>query len=253
VATSGLFRWSVEQEEQNAKLQSRGRRWVDNPARKVSARDKAIRVRVLTPDEVIRLLRCAEPYQEAYLRSFLHLGLRHGELTHTRLGVDLDVNAWIWEISNDHPPDERCSCAPCRDTGWSTKNKNAPRTIHVPDEPAAIRASIKRYLNLFPAQPGDCVFRNPRTGRPWVDRSLHEDFSALCERAGVPYGEKVRNGVVIHSLRHTCATQLLRSDVEISYVADLLGDKIDTIKKYYLHLNPHDLGSAVRKGPRYDV
>jgi len=252
VAASGMLSWSIERESERAGQEQREPRWYRNPAKLVASREKKVRVVVLSEEEVIRLLRHAEPYQVAYLRAFLHLGLRHGELCHTRLGEDLDLRRWLWEIQ-DHPKDDRCTCSPCRTNGWSPKNANAYRKLHVPSEPRALRESIERYLSLYPAEYGDYVFRNPRTGAPWVEKSLQEDFKALCDRAGVAYGRDVREGAVLHSLRHTCATQLLRAGVEITYAADLLGDTIETIKKTYVHLDAHDLGTAVRKGPSYDL
>lgn len=252
LAVSGLYHWSIREETERARADRRPPRWDTNPAAKVERTERRRRVTTASEQQVIRLLAAAEIYQEAYLRAFLHLGLRLDELTHSRLHDDLDLRDWHWTIQ-ERAPDPRCGCPQCREEGWRPKSKRSHRTILVPAEPAGLRAAIARYLELHPCEPGDFVFRNPRTGGPWSAGRLQADFEALCERAGVRYGRRVPGGITLHDLRHTCATELVRRGERESVIAALLGDTVQTVVETYVNLKPDDLAAAVSRGPAYEV
>lgn len=259
---SGLYTWSLAEEQERARARGRLPRWSTNPARLVEAYQRSKRVTTASEKQALSLLAAAEPYQEAYVRAFLHLGLRAEELTHTRLHEDLDVETWTWRIQA-RGPDDRCECLQCRDTGWSPKgwprSRQSERTFIVPEIRAKprskelLRSALLRYLELYPAEPGDFVFRNPRTGGIWPALTLRKDFAALCERAEVRYGRGTPGGITIHTLRHTCATNLVRAGVRESVIAALLGDTVQTIVSTYVHLTETDLAEGARRGPAYLV
>ena len=50
----------------------------------------------------------------------------------------------------------------------------------------------------------------------------------------------------MHTFRHTYATRLSSQGVDVATVAALMGDKIETINKYYVHYND-DMRAAARK------
>lgn len=255
LALSGLYTWSVGEELEEARTDDRAPRWEVNPAKKIERHERAVRPETASREQAVRLLAAGEPYQAAYVRAYLHLGLRLDELIHTRLHLDLDTETWTWEIQ-PRDADPRCSCAQCAEGGWSPKgwprSKRSRRTLLVPDEPAVLRASIERYLELYPCEEGDYLFRNPRTDRVWYAGRLQVDFKRLCERAEVKYGRDVPGGITIHTLRHTCATNLVRAGVRESVIAGLLGDTVETIVRVYVNLEPEDLADGVRRGPSYD-
>jgi integrase len=252
LAVSALFTWSIQEERERARAEQRAPRWDVNPASLVESYSREARVGTVSDEDVMKLLTAAEPYQEAYLRAFLHLGLRLGELQHTRLGPDLDVGAWLWRIQR-RGPDRRCACPQCSHHGWSPKTRQSVRTIAVPGEPAALREAIRTYLRLYPTEPGEFVFRNPRTDRVWISRSLATDFQGLCERAEVRYGRETEGGITLHTLRHTCATSLIRAGVRESIVAALLGDTVRTVVETYVNLSAEDLAAGVSRGPAYEL
>lgn len=107
----------------------------------MSSFERNKRVVILTDSQILELLRHAEPYQVAYLRSMLHGGLREDELIHTRLGTDLDLTSWLWKIQR-RGPDKQCGCIQCRTKGWKPKTSRSARTLLMPDEPPALRESI---------------------------------------------------------------------------------------------------------------
>ncbi len=200
-----------------------------------------------TEEQVVRLLLAAEPYQTAYLRALVQMGWREAELIHTRLGMDLNLKTWRW-VMHDHPPDHRCGCPDCKADGWQPKGDNSYRALQVLGE---VRDAIQKYLEDYPAGEGDYCFRDPATGRIWTAAALAHDFRGLCERADVTYGRK--QGITLHSLRHTCATNLIRAGVRESVVAKILGDTVETIVRYYVHLTEEDTARGLAKGPRFNA
>lgn len=113
-----------------------------------------------------------------------------------------------------------------------------------------IRKAILAYLEAYPASEGDFIFRRP-DGRPWTGRELTHDFRLLCNEAGVRSGRRVPVGITLHTLRHTCATNLIRSGVDSSVVAGILGDTIQMVARMYVHLTPEDLAPGVAQGPAF--
>jgi integrase len=251
VAISGLLSWSIREEQELARKEQRAPRWSANPAKLVEGRARESRVGTVSDAQVLRLLAAAEPHQEAYVRAFVHLGLRQAELQHSRLGNDLKPDTWVWNIQ-PRGRDSKCTCLQCKAEGWSPKNRRGIRSFRVPAHPPGLRKAIMHYLQLYPANEGDFVFRNPRTGGVWVARSLADDFRVLCERADVPYGRDIAGGITLHTLRHTCATNLVRAGVGESIIAGLLGDTVKTIADTYVNLEEDDLAGGVTRGPSYD-
>jgi integrase len=252
---SGLYTWAIRNERDKARIEGRRARFDANPAKEVEilSGEDAEKITTLTEDEVRRLLLNAEPYQLAYLLPLIHVGFRDGELMHTRLGRDLDLDGWLWHVQSRGPDPDGCCCVSCAKRGWKPKSENSRRTLHIPAEPVELRQSILTVLALYPCKEGDHVFRNPRTGRKWEQWSLEGDFKRLCAKAGVTYGRDVPGGITIHSLRHTCATRLLRQGVRESVVAAILGDTVEVVVKYYIHLTPDDLAAGIGRSPAFLV
>jgi site-specific recombinase XerD len=57
--------------------------------------------------------------------------------------------------------------------------------------------------------------------------------------------------VALHTLRHTCATNLLRAGVGLKHVADLIGDTAKTVDETYAHLDSDDLTRGLQAGMRH--
>lgn len=250
-AVSGLYSWSIETEAEEATIEARAPRWSVNPAAKVEQRVTHARTVTAASSQVIALLQHALPHQTAYVRAFLHIGFRKDELIHTRMHLDLSTEDWTWHVQ-PRDPDPRCGCPKCQGQGWTPKVTRSHRTILVPQKPPALRAALAEYLGSYPCEPGDFVFRNPRTGRVWDEKALSDDFKALCKRAGVQYGRDVPGGLVVHDLRATCATELDKAGVSLKVIAALLGDSADTVMNKYLRVKPTEISEGISRGPSYD-
>lgn len=256
-AASGLYSWSIEEERRKAKAANRTVRWDENPASLVEPYERRPRFATAAENQAVALLHHAELHQAAYVRAFLHMGLREDELIHSRLHLDLDPETWVWRIQG-RGPDDRHGCVQCKGSGWTPKGSKRKksrswRTLLVPASPAPLRSAVLDYLEAYPCEAGDFLFRNPRTGRPWDAKALDDDFKALCKRAGVTYGRKVAGGITLHDLRATCATRLVQAKERESVIAALLGDTVETIVRTYVRLTEEDTARAVSNGPSYHL
>ncbi len=252
LAVSGLYSWAIERERRDARAAGRPARWSENPARLIEQYERRPRVVTASEAQVRALLAHAELHQLTYVRAFVHMGFREDELIHTRLHLDLDPDSWRWHVQG-RGPDSRHGCIQCRGKGWTPKAKRSWRTLAVPPQPEGLRRTLLDYLDAYPVDAGDFLFRNPRTGQAWDAGALQDDFRALCTRAGVTYGRKVPGGITLHDLRATCATRLVQAKERESVIAALLGDTVETIVRPYVRLPAEDTARAVANGPAYEV
>lgn len=71
-------------------------------------------------------------------------------------------------------------------------------------------------------------------------------FERVRKYAGLA---RIPKRVSPHTLRHTFATHLVRADVNLVVIRDLLGHRQLTSTQLYLHLTAHDLRAAMTKHP----
>jgi integrase len=90
---------------------------------------------------------------------------------------------------------------------------------------------------------GPHVFYNPVTGDRF--RDLKAGFKAILKRAGL-------TGITWHTLRHTFASRLTRSGVDLVTVKELLGHSTINTTMRYAHSNHETKARAVSKLPTWD-
>ena len=79
--------------------------------------------------------------------------------------------------------------------------------------------------------------RHERTGDAVLDRhgSIRSAFEYAMKRAARVSGDQGYLAVTPHTLRHTCATLMLRAGATLWQVAGMLGDTPETVSKIYGH------------------
>ena len=82
------------------------------------------------------------------------------------------------------------------------------------------------------------VFCNPATGKPY-QKDLKKSFHTALKKAGI-------RDFKFHDTRHTFASQLVMSGVDITSVKELLGHKSLTMTLRYAHLAPAHKVKAVK-------
>lgn len=102
-----------------------------------------------------------------------------------------------------------------------------------------INAETRKVLEAWMLnKKNEGVFYNPQIGKPFVD--LKTGFALACEKAGI-------SDVTWHTLRHTFASRLVNSGVDIVTVKELLGHSSISVTMRYAHTNIESKRAAVEK------
>ncbi len=192
----------------------------ENPVKKVKplkTNDKKP-VRFLSLDECEKLITFSPPYYRDILLTFLNSGMRKGELENLQWG-DIDLNKGL--IFIQEKPD------------WKPKTKE--HVIPLNNELIRLFSRLKSNK----ARKKDYVFDIKNSGRShnW----LRTELIKIAQLAGVNDLTK------IHTLRHTFASHLVMSGVDLPSVAELLGHSDIETTMIYAHLAPEHLAGAVDK------
>jgi integrase len=184
-----------------------------NPVRKVKFfREFNIGLRVVSPEEEKSLLENASPYLQDLIRFALNTGLRSASEIFSLLWSNVDLKKGILTV-------------------FSAKTE---KLREVP-----INAEARKVLEAWwLGKKNEFVFYNPETGKPFVD--LKFGFALACSKAKI-------EGVTWHTLRHTFASRLVNSGVDIVTVKELLGHSSITVTMRYAHTNFDSKRAAVEK------
>jgi len=169
------------------------------------------RLRFLTSEEIATLLKKAEKSHRPLLREYLILQLNTGMRPSEGAGlrwnqVDLDRRLLFLE-----------------------KTKTVPRRV-----PLTIQA-VEALAYVMPSadcSPDDYVFmgKNPRMSyRNQPGQFFRASFEAAVKRAGI-------TDFRMHDLRHTAASHMVMSGLDIRTIADILGHKTLAMTMRYTHL-----------------
>lgn len=166
------------------------------------------RVRFLEKEEIIKLLNNCNDYLKPVVIVALNTGMRRGEIYYLKWH-DIDFKRDIIHL-------------------YQTKNGEKRE---VPMNEAVKAALIKVKKN--PESP--YVFHND-DGRPYYN--LRKSFFTACKKAGII-------DFRFHDLRHTFASQLVMSGVDLNTVRELLGHKSLEMTLRYSHLSQDHKKRAV--------
>jgi hypothetical protein len=93
-------------------------------------------------------------------------------------------------------------------------------------------------------RPGDHVFLNPRTRRPYTPNWFLTKWRRACEKAGVSGPD---GNVTIHDGRRTFATEMRRAGVQESEIMDMAGWKTREVFTRYNVVSFDDIIAAKKK------
>ena len=179
------------------------------------------RVRFLSPEELRRLLDACPPYFRPLVEFAVLTGLRASELLSLRW-ENVNIEGEYIEI-----------------TARTTKTKETRR---IPLSPRAVE--ILKELKAKQKEKGidhGYVFTN-RMGKPYSveGQGYKRVFKTACKKAGI---EDFR----FHDLRHTFASYLVMSGVDLYTVQELMRHKTPQMTKRYAHLSPEHMRKELKK------
>jgi len=176
------------------------------------------RTRYLEEDEIERLLSACKaqterPWLEPIVILAIHTGMRLGELLELRWNNNVDFN--YRRITLVQTKNQKKKTIPLNDDAW--------KVLELLDN--------HRY--------GLYVFMY-RWGAPLGKRNVQEAFDNACEAATI-------TDFTFHDLRHTFASHLVMSGVDLPTVSKLLGHSSTRMTERYTHLAPKHEAEAVAK------
>lgn len=174
------------------------------------------RERFLTTDEVKRLMEACEKSDNSQLKSIIGLlmltGARRNELLHAKWShIDLERKAWL---------------IPTSKTG---KHRYVPLS----GAAVAIIEQLPKYKDC------DWLLPNPDTKEPFV--SIKHSWDTARTEAKLP-------GLRLHDLRHSAASAMINSGVDLYTVGRILGHADHKSTMRYSHLANDTLLAAVEAG-----
>lgn len=162
--------------------------------------------KTLTPDEVARLLKQVGNLKHKCMLMLMYgSGLRVGELVRLRL-KDLDFTEKTVFVDNGKHYKDRFS---------------------ILSEKSIIY--LKKYFEEHKPTPVDWVFESPDGGH-YSTRSVQLIFAEALAKA------HIKKQVSTHSLRHTFATELVKSTSDLDFVRKVLGHASILTTQIYLHV-----------------
>lgn len=169
---------------------------------------------VLSTEEVRRLLEAIDnPRHRAILMLLYSAGLRVGEVVRLR-ARDLDPSRRAIHIRGGKGRKDRYTLL--SDTAW---------------------AAVRRFV--AGAEPDEYIFPGPNSNRPLSVRSVQRVVHEARRRAGI------NKALTPHTLRHSFATHLLESGVDLRYIQELLGHASTKTTQIYTHVSRRELGRIV--------
>ena len=192
---------------------------VGNPARRLPLPKTVQPVPVcLTEEQARQLLEAAHtPWHRALIAVLLFTGLRRGEAVAITLD-DLDLEKGQLLVH-----------------GKGSKDRVVPLT------PLVVQA-IQEYLEHRPQTQSRRLFLSRIGGNPIAGRVVNRMLVRVLQDAGLD-----REGITPHKLRHTFATHLIRSGVDVRTVQELLGHADIQTTARYLHSDTRTKQAAVGK------
>jgi integrase/recombinase XerD len=177
-------------------------------------KDKKLPV-VLSREEVKKILQITENIKhKAILMLMYSGGLRVGEVVRLR-PEDIDANRKLIHIR-------------------ASKGRKDRYTL-LSDVALQI---LREYWRK--EKPEKWLFPSWNKEKHITERTVQKIFQNACKKA------RIKKNVSVHSLRHSFATHLLESGIDLRYIQEFLGHKSSKTTEIYTHVNTKNL-SAIKK------
>ena len=173
-------------------------------------------MRFLNGDEISAILSAADQVMEAVIKIFLYTGIRRSELTYLEW-EDVDFKNRLMTVQSK--PEQ----------GFHPKSYK-PRSIPINPE-------LERTL-LDLSQKGRYVFDNGNNQPLHYPNTYYKKLMQTMKKLGIKNAN-------LHTLRHTFASHLVMSGVDIRTVQELLGHSSIKVTERYSHLCPTHTRRAV--------
>lgn len=170
--------------------------------------------RVLTQKEVLKIFSCVENLKHKTMLMLIYsAGLRVGESVRLKIS-DIDGQRKMIHLRG-------------------AKGKKDRYTL-LSD---AALDMLRKYYRLY--KPKDYLFEGQDAGSHLAERSIQNVFHRAVKAAGI------KKQISIHGLRHSFATHLLESGVDLRYIQELLGHNSSKTTEIYTHVSKKSLQKIV--------
>jgi len=178
------------------------------------------RKRLVSPDEYIMLLKNCSPHLRPILIVAYNTGMRKGEIQKLQW-THVDIENGFIRLPKEITKED--------------KDKDVPLSHHV-----------KAVLKNLPHLSHDFVFTYNK--KPITDKSgCKKSFITACHKAGIPYGTKTPNGIILHDFRRTVKTNMINAGVDVAHRDMILGHSLKGMDAYYLVPTENALKEAIGK------
>ncbi|MDF2892008.1 MAG: integrase [Clostridia bacterium] len=96
---------------------------------------------------------------------------------------------------------------------------------------------LRKYYKLY--KPEDWLFGSSKPGDHITERTVQRIFENCCIKA------KISKDVSVHTLRHSFATHLLESGVDLRYIQELLGHASTKTTEIYTHVSQKNISDIL--------
>jgi integrase len=193
-----------------------------NPVTGIKTRKKVKRDRFLQSDELPRFFQSVAMEPNATIRDFILLGLLTGARRSNLLAMrwnDISLKESLWRIP-------------------MTKN-GEPQNVTLAPEAVAIlterqEAAESGAVYVFPGKSASGHIEEPKYA-----------FIRVMERAGIPYGRKVENGVTLHDLRRTLGSWQAKTGASLAIIGKSLNHRSLQATMIYARLDVDPVRQSV--------
>lgn len=96
---------------------------------------------------------------------------------------------------------------------------------------------LRKYYKLY--KPEEWLFAGSKAGDHITERTVQRIFENCCTKA------KINKDVSVHTLRHSFATHLLESGVDLRYIQELLGHASSKTTEIYTHVTQKNISEIL--------